>query len=435
MKRTTRGVDVPPGLSPEGLQCNALRPAESARCQEHARPPAEATRGLTHVGTHQPLLYVLPGAMARLADEPATAIRLARLGNALTSVGLLSLAVALLWDEERGAVSLVGLAFSVTPMVLFLSSSVSTSGPEAAASVCFCAALFRLTRSPPSSRWTWAALAVSGVVLASSRSLGPLWVVLGLAVAVAVGGTEKARQALRCGRKAAAVSLAAVAVAALVSVGWELTVQPHGRLATAELRRWIGPSLGEIPEVLKQQIGVFGSLDSALPPTAYRWWASMLLLLLGSALVVGSVRDRAVLLVLVGTCVGLIVAISALNRSQTGFGMQGRYVLPATVLVPLVAGETILRRWPDGGPALVARLVTLLWLPAAAAQGLSWYANARRSAVGNDVEWIFVGRSEWSPEVGWYPLLGMVAVAVGLMALLAVPARPQALSRPPVATP
>ena len=420
MKRTTRAVDVPPGLSPVGLQCNALQPSESARCQADARPPAQASRGLTYVGTHQPLLYVLPGALAHAAHEPVTAIRLARLGTAATSLGLVFASIALLWDRRRRALSLLGLAFAVTPMVVFLASSVSTSGPEIAASICFCAALLRLGRRPASSGATWAALGVSGVVLASSRSLGPLWVVA-LGVVFAVHG-KLTVASLRAGGWAAVGSVSAVVVAAFGTVAWELVVQRRGGLAARELGRWLLPSLGEVSKIWRQQIGVFGSLDAALPPIAYRWWTLMLLLLLSFAFVAGSGRDRAALLVLAATGVGLTVVISALNRAQTGFGMQGRYVLPATVALPLLAAETLVRRRRDGGRLALGTLTTLLWVPVAATHGLSWYVNARRSAVGDDVEWAFLAHSEWSPEVGWYPLLAVVTLAVALMATLALPA-------------
>ena len=82
---------------------------------------------------------------------------------------------------------------------------------------------------------------------------------------------------------------------------------------------------------------------------------------------------------------------------RTGFGAQGRHVLPVLVLVPLSAGE-ILRRRPQGLGWLLPA-VGVLW---AAGQAVAWLANARRAAVGTDGSWWFFGAAEWSPPGGWW---------------------------------
>ncbi|MDP9071104.1 MAG: DUF2142 domain-containing protein, partial [Actinomycetota bacterium] len=416
MKRTTRGVDVPAGLSPAGLQCNALLPLESAGCQVAARPPDQPSKGLTHVGTHQPLLYVVPGLLAHAAHEPVTAIRLGRLGNAATCLALLALAVSVLWDRGAGALSVLGLVLAVTPMVVFLSSSLTPSGPEVAGGICFFAALLRLGRPATDTGPVWAVLAVSGVVLASSRSLGPLWVVLLALVAVATHGAKESWRTVRAGGRRAVWAWAAVAVAVAASVAWELAVQPHGRIDTAHLRHLLVPSVRQLPEILKQQIGVFGSLDAAMPPIAYRCWSLALLVLVVLAARVAPRRPRAVLIALPLAVAALTVAVAAVNRSQTGFGMQGRYVLAVAVAVPLLAGELLSRHRRADAVLPPRALLSLGLAPAAGLHALGWYANARRSATGTDVGWLFIGRSEWSPGVGWYPLVALVALAAALMA-------------------
>ena len=426
MKRTTRALDVPPGLSPEGLQCNVLRPAESARCQERARPPQGPSKGRTYMGTHQPFLYVVPGVLARTADDPVSAIRWARVGGAVTALALVVAAVALLWEGGAGTVSVVGLVVAVTPMVVFLASSVTTSGPEIAGAVCFLSALIRLTRSSRAHTWAWTALGASGMVLAGSRSLGPLWVVLLLVVVGAAHGFRRVL-AVVAGDRRAVWALSAVGTAVVASVAWEVTVQPHGRTTFAEVWRLVVPALRELPELLRQQIGVFGSLDTALPPVLYWAWSAMVLLVLLLAVAVGSVRERVVLVALPPAIVVVTVAVSVLNRTQTGFGMQGRYVLPLVVAVPVLAGATLFRHRRGVGSPL-ERLHWLL-VGAAGVHALSWYVNARRSAVGVGTPWLFIPRSEWTPALGWYPLLALVIVAAGLMALYPVLARQRRLAR------
>ena len=93
--------------------------------------------------------------------------------------------------------------------------------------------------------------------------------------------------------------------------------------------------------------------------------------------------------------------------------LHGRYALPLLVLVPLWAGEVVLRR----RARLSARLVLVLsggtFAAAAAVQLLAWLASSRRFAVGQDGGWLFFRDAEWAPPLGWWPWLLMAAAAAG----------------------
>lgn len=347
VQRTARAVEVPPGLSPEGLQCNAGHPRQSAACQEGIHPPEVATRSLSLVGTAQPTTYLLPGILARLAANPVTAIQLGRAGNAVLSLGLIVTAILLLWERSLGVVSIVGLLAAVTPMAVLLASSLTASGPEVAAGLCFFSALLRVTRDLEPRTWNWVALGVSGALLAASRSLGPLWVGLGVTVIVVAHGFRPSWLVLRSAGRRAAWAAAAVTVAVGVSVGWEMAVQPHGPFDLVALKGALPHSRHDLHRVLGELIGVFGSLDSPMPTYAYVFWWAMLAGLGLLALWLGPWRQRVVLMLLLAGAVPLTLAIAMLNLAQTGFGTQGRYVLPMLVSVPLFAGEmAALRPWP-----------------------------------------------------------------------------------------
>jgi hypothetical protein len=88
LERTTRAVDVPPGLSPEGLDCNAFKSNVSAACQEGIQVPPGPTKGFTNFALAHPTTYLVSGALARVTDNPVDAIRLGRLGDAAVSIGL-----------------------------------------------------------------------------------------------------------------------------------------------------------------------------------------------------------------------------------------------------------------------------------------------------------------------------------------------------------
>ncbi len=81
--------------------------------------------------------------------------------------------------------------------------------------------------------------------------------------------------------------------------------------------------------------------------------------------------------------------------------LQGRYVLAFSMVVPLLAGEILVRRYER----LRALDAHRLFLPFAATAGfvqfVAWWTNARRFAVGVDgPEW-FLSSAEWSPPWGW----------------------------------
>lgn len=65
--------------------------------------------------------------------------------------------------------------FAVTPVVVFCAASLGGSETEIPGAVAFFSCLLRVGRSnAPSTRW-WVCAAVSGAVLALSRSTGSAW--------------------------------------------------------------------------------------------------------------------------------------------------------------------------------------------------------------------------------------------------------------------
>jgi hypothetical protein len=132
-------------------------------------------------------------------------------------------------------------------------------------------------------------------------------------------------------------------------------------------------------------------------------------------------RDR---LVLAGTvAAGVVVSIVVfVTVARTGFPMQGRYVLPVVVAVPLLAGELVFRNRGRLPILLRIPLLALVAVVAAAGHFAGWAVNARRSAVGVLGPLWFSGQSQWQPPLGWGPWLlvsvigSFLLVAAGLMA-------------------
>lgn len=427
INQAARAIDVPAGLAPDGLPCSAsLDAGVSAGCVKTLPSPPAGARD-TYVGTYQPFLYVLPGIFARAASTATEGILLARVAGALTGIVLLVAAAGLLWRPGEGGLPLVGLVVATTPMVLFLASAVSANGPEICAGICLVAAALRLSRPGEASPFVWSAAAGAGAVLALSRSLGPAFVLLIALVPVGLLGSRRAWKVVGDGGRWAAGSAAVVFVAIAAGVGWEIARQPHppvDPVSTALVRQAVRDTFGYL---LRQQIGVFGWNEVRLPAQAHRWWVACLVGMVVLAAVLARWRGR---LVLAGAvAAGVVVSISVfITVNRTGFPMQGRYVLPFVVTVPLLAGELVSRS-RERLPALARiPLLPLVTVVAAGGHFAGWAVNARRSAVGIYGPLYFSGHSQWQPPLGWGPWLVMAAtgslllIAAGMTAYFQRPA-------------
>jgi Predicted membrane protein (DUF2142) len=373
----------------------------------------------TPVGNYQPLPYLLPGALMRAAGAPPGALRLARLAAAMTALALLSVAAFALYDARAPTLSISGLLLAVTPMALYCASILNGSGLEIAASVTFVACLLRLSRDGGSGgRWRLAA-AASGAVFALSRPASPLWLVLVGVVTMLWGATT-----WRSLRRAAARYLwpaAAVALAVTINLVWEARYGSHVGLDTSALHAGIVAGAHEWWRAVAELIGRFGYLNVKLPlvlPVAWLGAIGVLALIAARR----SRRDRLLLAGLVGAFVVLPPVFYAVITRPTGFGLQGRQLLPVFVILPLLAGETAYR----AGEVLGARVRRLaVWVPAAAGWGqvAAWYVNAKHSALGNSSTVWFTGRAQWSPPGGWALWCVVVAGAGVASTLLSLTAR------------
>ncbi len=418
---TTRWVKVPYRLVPAGFACDAFQPAVSAGCLAGTLPQVTSMDQPTYAGTYQPFMYLLPGLLTWFANDAQTALLLARLGIALVCVALIVAAAWLLVRGRKNGLALSGLVVAVTPMVVFASATVSASGPEICAGLCFFACVLRIGRSDgvdraPLDRWDWVALAFSGSVLALSRPLGALWMALGALTLVLVAGLRPAWRRVRSGGVAALVALGAIGVAVGLGLSWEVAFEPHRSTSLTEVVSLLPGALASFSQTFRGEVGIFGWLDTDMPALAYSAWYIMLFSLVAVAAVLGNSRDRLVLISLVVMSVLVTVVLAAGFVLPLGFGLQGRHVLAFTVAVPLLAGEILYCR-----AGRLPRIRPGHWLIgftaiAAAVQATGWLANARRYAVGVTGPLDFIPNAQWSPPLGWWPWI--VVVGAGCVAVL-----------------
>jgi hypothetical protein len=430
-------VEVPARLwaewrAPGGITCNAGRRDVSAACTLDVAPLDEPASIPTAAGAYPPVFYVLPGIALRAGDDPFSAARLGRLAAAVPALALLALALAVLASPAATPLSLLGVVAAVTPMVLFVASTVNSSGLETSAGIAFLAALLRLTRVAAPPAWVWAAAAVSGLLLATSRTTGALWLVLHVAVVVGLVGVRPALARIRFAPAASAALGAALVVGVLANRAWEHVygtavtqtgIVPGGGAAGPEGPGSAVAAVYELPRIFYEYIGVFGWLDTQMPFLAYLPWQAVVAGAIVLAVVTGTARDRLVLAATIAVSLLVVAALSvALVATGTG-DVQGRHVLPFAVAVPLLAGEIVFRNRERLEGLALRPLILLGGAVVGGTHLVGWYSNAIRQSVGTDASPNILAAPEWSPPLGWPPWL-LAAVAGATLVAAAALVRP-----------
>ena len=401
----TRAVMVPARLSPPDVNCIDGRPNVSGRCLE-AIP-----------GPNFPLLgYLLPAVALSVSRHTSSAIWLSRVASMLPCLAFILLAVALLWNGTGW--SLLGLLAAITPMVLFVSSVMNSSGIEITACLAFTAAVLRAARTPICPpRWVWVALALTGAVAILSWPLGPVFVTADLALFGVLVGRRGLRD-LRGGseRQIRLSLLTLLAAGVLWLVYSRLADVAPATFSISPIGRSLTEGLDQLHPVLRDVVGTFGSRTVFLPSTAYWIWWLLVLVLLAGATWLGERRDRVVLAAVTGLALAFPVLFYAWVDRFTGFGLQGREVLPALTLIPLVAGELIARRVAQRSFRRSASLALSAAIALMAIfQAYAWWFNGRATA-GAPGAIRFYAHAIWSPPLGWLPWTAMAVL--GTAALL-----------------
>ena len=398
----TRGVMMPARLSPPNVLCMNGKPDVTGSCIEEDPN-----------GNFPPLVYFLPAAALGVANDASTAIWLARVVSAISCLAFLLLALALLWDGAGWSV--LGLLAAITPMVLFTSSIMNSSGPQIASCVAFTAAILRITRAPLlTPRWVWVAFAVAGAVAILAGPIGLEFALVNLAlfgVLLGRGGLGELLTQARRRSFLAASALLAAGVLALI----------YSRIAGFAPTIGISPILGSLhqgieqfPYVLRDAVGDFGSLTVLLPPGADWVWWLLVVALVVAAMWIGDRRDRLVMVPVVVVALAFPILFYAWVDRFTGFGLQGREVLPVLLVIPLVAGELVNRRIAPLAHRQSAQLALGVALAVTAGfQAYAWWYNGRTVTTPSG----FYAHATWTPPLGWLPWV--VIAALGTASLFA----------------
>jgi hypothetical protein len=404
----SRGVVVPARMSPPNENCFDGRADLVGSCTE-----------LSYTADYQPLPYLLPALALKASDNVQTTAWTTRVASALLNLAFILL--ALLLASRGGKWSVAGLLVALTPMVFFVSSVLNPNGLEIDASMAFVAGLLWLARDPPGMPpWALAATGLSGVAVVLAWTVGPVFAAIDLGLTSLLWRRDQlALLGPRQRRTALASGLALLGALAIYLIYASAAGLAHAGVNLQRLGPALRTGLAELTTLFHDGVGVFGALSVRLPAPVYWLWWALVLGLCVAALVLSSRRGRSAMGVTMLTLAVFPVLFYALVYRQSGWGLQGRYILPILIVAPMMAGDLIGARAQRASLASGAALIAVV-TAAGLLQLIAWWVNARVTAGGSGSIW-FLGHPGWTPPLGWWPwtaaALGATAAVVAVAAL------------------
>ena len=323
------------------MTCFVFRPNHPAGCFE-PRGPDRDVEMVTYVGHHPPAYYATVGFLSRWFTPGRAQVLAMRAVGALAVAALLASSLATLRRFAAPMWAGTGAAIALSPMVLFLAGVVSPSGIEtgAALGVWVHGAALATDGDGLVDARVVDRLGIAAAVLVLSRALSPLWLaVIGLVLILL---TTRARlvDVLRTRRVQV---WGGVVVACLgVQAWWYFYADPLGHFVGTPVHDSVGAmvrtSIGKLPQLLHEMVGVFGWLDTRSPSITYYVWVLALGALVGLAITFATARFVRAIIAATVAALALPVVIETLGAGEAGFIWQGRYSLPLAVGVPLLAG-------------------------------------------------------------------------------------------------
>lgn len=379
----------------------------------------------TTAGDENPVYYALVG-LPTLVLEDTRALYAMRLVSGLLASALLASGFAALSCRGRSSWSFAAAGIAVTPMTLFLASSVNLAAMEVPAGfalACWLSLLADADRRMDAGHAAVGA-AVSAMALLCSSMLGPIWA-LAITAAFAIG--PEARRSVMGSRAAIAAAVATLAVA-VGAIAWHVVAggqPPTGAAAGGvDFLRGAEYMLAHTLDHSTGYVGEFGWLDSPLTPTIPNVWGGLLIALPAAAMLLGRGQPRARVLALAAVVVLVPPMIQGAAFPTLGLVWQDRHELAAILALAVCSGAALDASLPPmrdvyRGRTLAVILLGGLWVM----QCFAFMWNLRRHVTGlveSERRWsIMLTGPTWQPPGTWELWAGLFAIgaAAGLWLL------------------
>lgn len=396
------------GLPMDAPECFKFNGTVTADCADYTWG-ADGTEVSTKTRDYPPLFHAVAAVPAVFVSGYAGAYVM-RIWMALVCTSLIAVAAALL--ASRGRWPLVGLLVGLTPMSVFVASTVNPSGITVAFAALAVAGAIR--------QWVWRDAERLSTVALVAGLLGLLLVrrdgIMNVGVLLAVfapywwSADLSARMRRVEWRKWS--NILAAALFALVVIIFVIPIG-HRFLTNTDVggngSRWQALEVMRI--YFDHMVGTFGWIDTFIGPELFTIAAVLAMSVVIVGLSGAERRSRA----------SITISFAMLFAVPIVFGMfrypyfQGRYLLPIWLAVAVVSAVSVATA--DIGVMLGRRFATLVVMGWGFVQAMSFVQNLRRYAVGNAGTWKFAFDSQWHPRT--MPNALAIVLLVAVMAVAA----------------
>jgi hypothetical protein len=387
--------------------CFVNKPTRTADCVPSVSSDGRQISVWTQSGRYPPLYFGIVGApLVAWPDGAGIGV-----GRTLSVVMGAALIATAFWCAQRlGRWALLGVLVACTPMVLYLPGGINPNGLEIAACLAVWAGACSLARAPAVDERLLATSCVVFAIAANVRGFSLLFAGVALGLPLLLATRERMRDLWHLPR--ARGWLALLPLGAMPAIAWPLWLGfDQDRLHTRGLGLLDG--IERTRRLWVESVASFGWSEVEKPSVAWLWL--VLFLAVAAMALIGATRREALVLATAGlVAVAVPITISMLNIPPLYFVWQGRYGLPLTVGIPVVAATIACRTRAWNPPErrafeAVAALVVL-------GQAYSFWVVARRYSVGAEGRLLFFLDPRWSPPV---PMLALLVVYVAALAVLA----------------
>jgi hypothetical protein len=404
--------------------CYRGDPVASAACAKPFSGDTHTTLVETSAGQNNPIYYFPVGLPSLVSEGRAGLYGMRIASSALCALFLASaLLTAYEWKRRRAWPMLAVFACG-TPMALFLCGSVNPNGLEAVTAVLAWIAALSLVLDPDPALVGRRAtrLAVAGVFLLNTRSIGPEWLTAVVSVALVAGGWRIVRELSRT--TAMRVCAGVLVVGAVAAEAWQRyaeSIAPSSALlplfAKMNAHGVALEAMQRSSRYLDETIGLLGWEDTSLPPGVHYTWFAVLGLMVLLALSVGRIRDGVLLIALILGGFLIPIAAQVLEYRTMGISWQGRYGLAFVAGIPILAGTVLAAHGREFPRSLEFRAPIVAASFLAFADVLAFYWPMIRYGKKIKTSLLPTGMN-WAPPGGWPAswalYLGGLAAVVGL---------------------
>ncbi len=300
-------------------------------------------------GRYNPVYYAMVGWPSRFLDGQVALYGMRLVGLVLCWILIMaSLRLLIAWAGMLAGFFLVA---GITPAVYYASSTVAPNGLEMVSGMGLWVGLATMVadygQERPASKQAFALAAVSGALLLSLRSLGPLWAAL-IVLLTLVAWPQAwpcARSLIRTRHGALLTFL--VAIVGGSSVWWVQSQQTLKVGAPIEVPDVTSPVVVALREPVLwtfQMMGTFPYRNNPAPGTMYLSLILVIVVAIALALRFATSRERSALVGCVLASYLFPLAITLMTFEQFGTAWQGRYALPLLVGIPALTGIILGRR-------------------------------------------------------------------------------------------